>query len=160
MVFVPPKRLPTLQDLKQTLANSKTQTSDKSLYQTIFQLIDRISVSRDIIVGDTTIVDNSLNDINTIINNIITNNIGPGGGGGSSTASFLTANNELATLPNSLRLVAGLNITFVDGGGIRTINATGGGISSDYVVMSDGAAPIPEPVDDGFGDFIYVSYTP
>lgn len=157
MVFVPPKRLPTLQDLKQTLANSKTQTSDKSLYQTIFQLIDRISTSRDIIVGDTTIVDNSLNDINTVINNFITT-----GGVGStvSDASFLTANDETANFPSSLRLVAGANIVFVDGGGVRTINSTSGGISSDYVVMSDGATPIPAPVDDGFGNFVYVSYTP
>ncbi len=30
----------------------------------------------------------------------------------------------------------------------------------DYVVMSDGATPIPSPVDDGFGNFIYIPYEP
>lgn len=32
--------------------------------------------------------------------------------------------------------------------------------SLDYVVMSDGAAPIPNPVNDGFGNFIYIPYNP
>lgn len=31
---------------------------------------------------------------------------------------------------------------------------------ADYVVMSDGATPTPAPVDDGFGNFIYIPYTP
>lgn len=30
----------------------------------------------------------------------------------------------------------------------------------DYVVLSDGGLPTPEPIDDGFGNFIYVPYTP
>ena len=156
MVFIPPKRLPTLQDLKQILANSATLQRDKALYQTVQQLIDRISVSRDIIVGDSTIVDNSLNDINTIINNIVNNTTGTGG---SSSATFITENDETATLPNSLRLVAGTNITFVIGGSTLTISSTGGS-SADYVVLSDGGLPTPLPIDDGFGNFIYVPYTP
>jgi len=156
MVFVPPKRLPTLQDLKQILANSSTLQRDKALYQTVQQLIDRISVSRDIIVGDSTIVDNSLNDINTIINNFITNN---SGGGGTSGATFITVIDETADLPNSIRLVAGANIVFVLSGSTLTISSTGGS-SVDHVVMSDGGLPIPLPIDDGFGNFIYVQYTP
>ena len=36
---------------------------------------------------------------------------------------------------------------------------TGAG-SADYVVMSDGATPTPAPTDDGFGNFIYIAYTP
>lgn len=32
--------------------------------------------------------------------------------------------------------------------------------SVDHVVMSDGATPTPSPVDDGFGNFIYIPYTP
>lgn len=30
----------------------------------------------------------------------------------------------------------------------------------DYVVMSDGAIPTPSPVNDGFGNFIYIPYEP
>ncbi len=30
----------------------------------------------------------------------------------------------------------------------------------DYVVMSDGATPIPSPMNDGFGNFIYIPYEP
>ena len=30
----------------------------------------------------------------------------------------------------------------------------------DYVVLSDGATPTPNPVNDGFGNFIYVPYEP
>lgn len=32
--------------------------------------------------------------------------------------------------------------------------------ADDYVVMSDGATPTPAPVDDGFGNFVYIPYTP
>tara|TARA_R110000868_G_scaffold410659_2_gene699554 strand:- start:449 stop:712 length:264 start_codon:yes stop_codon:yes gene_type:complete len=32
--------------------------------------------------------------------------------------------------------------------------------SKDFVLLSDGTTPIPSPVDDGFGNFIYVEYTP
>lgn len=30
----------------------------------------------------------------------------------------------------------------------------------DYVVLSDGALPTPSPVNDGFGNFIYIPYEP
>lgn len=30
----------------------------------------------------------------------------------------------------------------------------------DHVVMSDGVTPIPSPVDDGAGNFIYIPYIP
>jgi len=30
----------------------------------------------------------------------------------------------------------------------------------DYVVLSDGALPTPNPVNDGFGNFIYIPYEP
>jgi hypothetical protein len=34
------------------------------------------------------------------------------------------------------------------------------GDTEDYVVLSDGGLPTPLPVDDGFGNFIYIMYTP
>lgn len=39
-----------------------------------------------------------------------------------------------------------------------TLNATD--TDTDYVLMSDGATPVPAPVDDGFGNFVYIAYTP
>jgi len=39
-----------------------------------------------------------------------------------------------------------------------TLNASGG-ISSDYVVASDGVVVSPSPINDGAGNFIYVGYT-
>jgi hypothetical protein len=59
---------------------------------------------------------------------------GSGGGGAPATATFATIANESATLPNSRRLLAGTNVSFVDGGPGSTlqINASGGPIASPY----------------------------
>lgn len=48
-----------------------------------------------------------------------------------------------------------------DGDSIMAPSVSSGSASSgiDHVVMSDGATPIPEPVDDGFGNFIYIVYS-
>jgi hypothetical protein len=82
------------------------------------------------------------------------------GGGGSAPASatFLTATDESGTLPNSRQLLAGTNVTFDDSvPNERTINASGGGSGTDYVVLGNGVQP-PTPMDDGMGSFIYVGY--
>lgn len=47
--------------------------------------------------------------------------------------------------------VGGSWLTYADGGG---------GSGAEYVVLSDGAIPLPSPINDGAGSFIYVSYTP
>ena len=59
---------------------------------------------------------------------------GGGGGGAPATATFATIANEAATLLNSRRLIAGANVSFVDGGagGTFQINASGGPIASPY----------------------------
>ena len=59
---------------------------------------------------------------------------GGGGGGAPATATFATIANEAATLPNSRRLVAGANMSFVDAGAgsTFTISASGGPIASPY----------------------------
>ncbi len=59
---------------------------------------------------------------------------GGGGGGAPATATFATIANEAATLPNSRRLVAGANVSFVDAvaGSTLTISASGGPIASPY----------------------------
>lgn len=49
---------------------------------------------------------------------------GGGGGGGILNQSFITVNNDTATLPNSFRLIAGDNITLTLGVNTITISAT------------------------------------
>lgn len=79
-------------------------------------------------------------------------------GGALADATFLTATDETATLPNSRELLAGTNVSFDDTvPGARTVNVTAA--TADYVVLSNGVQP-PTPVDDGAGNFIYVGYTP
>jgi len=34
------------------------------------------------------------------------------------------------------------------------------GSGSDHVLLSDGVTPTPLPIDDGFGNFVYIPYTP
>ena len=76
-----------------------------------------------------------------------------------------SANNPLYQFCNELlNSVSGIQAYFqklIDGinsgsSSSSTTNITG----ADYVVLSDGATPIPSPVDDGFGNFIYIQYTP
>lgn len=77
------------------------------------------------------------------------------------TETFITEQDETATLPNSFQLLPGTNITFDTSVPNKlTINSTGGGSALDHVVMSDGAIPTPSPVNDGFGNFIYIPYSP
>jgi hypothetical protein len=67
-----------------------------------------------------------------------------------------------ATSDHSLalaNLTAGTGITITNSAHGITIALTGGA-TADYVVASDGATPTPAPLDDGFGSFIYVTYTP
>lgn len=56
-------------------------------------------------------------------------------------------------------LTAGAGITITNGAGTIEIASTGGGGGLDYVIAGDGAQP-PSPLNDGFGNFIYIPYTP
>ncbi len=56
-------------------------------------------------------------------------------------------------------ITAGTGITITNGASSITIAASGGS-SVDYVVMSDGNTPVPSPMNDGLGNFIYVTYSP
>ncbi len=45
-------------------------------------------------------------------------------------------------------------------GNITPSPTPGPSSGKDYVVLSDGGLPTPQPIDDGFGNFIYIQYTP
>jgi hypothetical protein len=124
-----------LDRLKSTLLTSGLQKKDNNLYQVINQLIEAVRTFQLTVIGSS-----------------------GGGGGIVGTGPFLTWDNGLASLPNSRQLLAGSRISFDDSVfGFRTISADA---DQDYVVMSDGVTPVPSPVDDGFGNFIYIPYTP
>ncbi len=125
--------------LKSQLLTSGLSDRNSALFQIINTLIDAM--------GD------SLNAANIVAS------AGGSSGVGLQNATYITVNNEVPSLPNSRRLLAGTNITFDDTvANQRTIN--GAATPLDYVVASDGVTPVPAPVDDGFGNFIYVPYTP
>lgn len=122
------------------LQNTGLAIKDNALFQVISQIISALGK-----------INSNVNGVTTIIT---------GGGGGNLTATYVTINGELA-LPNSRQLVAGTNITLdTTTPGQVIINASGGGSGTDHVVMSDGGTPIPLTIDDGFGNFVYVAYTP
>lgn len=132
---------PDLDRLLSILNTSGLQMKDQPLYQVIKQLIEAVrqfqSITNASITGS---------------GNIVT---------GLENADFLTHADDSVLLPNSRQLIAGTNVSFDDTiVNQRVINATSSGSSNDYVVMSDGVIPIPAPVDDGFGNFIYIMYTP
>lgn len=130
-----------LNRLIQWLNASTLQTTNNPLYQVIKALIEATRQLQDEIAATIAEVEDSIP-------------------GDISEATFLTTGAEVGDLPNSRQLIAGTNITFDDSvANERTINASGGGSGDDYVVLSDGANP-PNPMDDGTGNFIYVTYTP
>jgi hypothetical protein len=77
--------------LQSTLLTSGLQQRDQPLYQVINQLIKAV-------------IDASSDTIATIDSG--------GGGGATSDDTFITVDDELATLPQSSQLVAGDNVTF------------------------------------------------
>jgi hypothetical protein len=123
------------------LNQSTLQTNNPPLYQLLKTLVAAI---REFQAEQTAINESTSGGISTL-----------------SDLDLLTHTDESASLPYSRQLIAGTNVSFDDSViNERTINSTGGGGSSDdYVVMSDGAIP-PSPMDDGNGNFIYVTYTP
>ena len=129
-----------LSRLTQWLNASTLQTTNNPLYQVIKALFDATRELQLEVAAQIAEVEDSIP-------------------GDISESTFLTTGVESGSLPNSRQLLAGTNITFDDSvANERTINASGGS-ADDYVVMSDGSNP-PNPMDDGNGNFIYVTYTP
>lgn|SRR5215471_1387349 len=91
--------------LHSQLLTSGLQQRNSALYQVIDQLIQGLRGLQIAVFG--------------------TNTAGIGGGGGLTDATFITKDDETATYPNSLRLVAGTNITLTVSGSTITIDGTG-----------------------------------
>jgi hypothetical protein len=136
--FKPKQPQPDFEALKAILNVSDTQTKNNPLYQTLIELLERITRFKSMV---------NIN-IDDIINGDVVLTL---------DHDFLTHTDESVDLPNSRQLLAGDGIVFDDTiDNERTISSAGG----DHVLLSDGTTPIPFPVHDGFGNFIYVAYTP
>lgn len=91
MAFKPPAVQPDFSSLIVSLTNSRLQTKDNALYQTVFQIIKRITTSRDLILAD-------VKTINELVSAIL-------------AASYWTEEDETITLRNSRMVIAGSGIT-------------------------------------------------
>lgn len=122
-----------------SLTNSKLQTKDYPLYQTIFLLIDRITKSRDLILQQLESLDTDISALKA--------------------ASYLTENDETIFLPNSRQVLAGLGIEFDDSiAGVRVILQSGywtpltdGDVDETDLIFANGSAiavlvPNPPPL--------------
>jgi hypothetical protein len=125
MTFRPAKKIPQFSDLKGILAQSVSRQNDNSLYQTIKQIIERLTHYQ---IVNTEQLKQKLEQ--TDADKRYANKF----------ATFLTKNDDTGLLPNSIQLLAGTNITFDDTVlGKRTINSSGGGGSDHYdAPLSDG----------------------
>lgn len=122
MPFRPKPVQPEFNDLITSLSNSRNQIKDNALYQTIFLLIKRLTISKDL-------TQKQIKDIDETLDNIL-------------SATFLTVDDESNLLVNSRKEVAGPGITFNDATPhIRVISASGGGGTT----FGGNTSPIPFP---------------
>lgn len=125
MAFTPPPVLPDLDKLKAILMVSGLKTKDNALFQVINNLIDAVKQSQGV--------------TNNTINNTST---------GLVSKTYLTVDDETASLPNSRQELMGNFITFDDSvPGERTIS------SPEWSVLTNGDVINPELIY-GAGDVI------
>jgi hypothetical protein len=137
MVFVPPPVQPDFERLRGIISTSKTSIQDRALYQVLTGLLDQLKKFQKITVDDIADINTIIEGINEVILNI-TNNL--------ENATFLTKDDETLVFSESIRLLAGLGITFDDTiPNQRTINssATGselpiGTVFSTYINVNAG----------------------
>lgn len=107
MPFRPDPVQPEFNDLITSLSNSRNQIRDNPLYQTVFLLIKRLTISKDL-------TQKQIKDIDEILDSIL-------------AATFLTVDDESNLLVNSRKEIAGLGITLDDTvPHIRKISSSGG----------------------------------
>jgi hypothetical protein len=109
MPFQQPRKPPQFADLKSILA--QTRDTENPLYQVVQEIIERLSTFQ---FDPLTLTEAAGG--------------GPGGGGGgaSNAATYLTRDDEVVALPQSLQLLAGTGIAFDDSvAHKRTVNNTG-----------------------------------
>lgn len=149
MAFKPDPKEPDLSALVTSLNNSKTQTSNNALYQTIYNLINAVRRSRDIVNSSIEKINNSINNtVNNVVINItsITN------------ATYWTKDNESASLPNSRQVIAGSGITLdYTVANQVTVSSTGGSSGLGFIIMSNGDEP-PQPMGTGDGNFLLIPF--
>lgn len=127
MPFKKPPHQPGFADLITSLNNSRNQIKDNALYQTIYLLVQRMTLSRDMIQKEINDVEETIHEVQNV--------------------SILTADDETVQFANSRRLLAGLNILFDDTVyGERTISSTGsgglsGGATGYWTPLTDGLDP-------------------
>jgi len=108
MPFKPPSVQPDFSSLVTSLDNSKIQSTNYALYQTIYFLIHNVNSARNLLLNDLGAVGGDLSDI--------------------LAATIITEADESVTFPNSRRLIAGLGITLdVTIPNQMTVSSTGGG---------------------------------
>jgi hypothetical protein len=145
MAFRPKKKQPDFAGLKSTLA--QTKQTEHPLYQTIQILIERLMQFQGVTLEDIADINASVNNVVSIVNNLA-----------DKTRSYITVNDEVIHLPNSVQLLAGLNVLFDDTvPNKRTINVPIPA-SADHVPMATGAEPL-EIMSDGAGQVFLVGFT-
>lgn len=140
MPFRPKKKQPRFADLKGILAQSKEV--ENPAYQTIAEIIDRLT------------------QLQLIINEEIAGKIDDSNATAKFASRFntyITAEDEVSSLPNSLQLLAGANIAFDTTIPNKLTISTSGGASADHVPMSTGAEPL-EIMSDGAGQVLLVAF--
>lgn len=148
------------QSLLTILNTTNLQKSDNRLYQVLKNLIENLLKEEQTTTAIAAVISGGTGITQ------LTGDVTAGPGTGSVVATVLALASQVlssaditAFFPNSRELLAGTNITFDDTvPNERTISSTGGGSSSDHVLMGDGATP-PSPMTIG-NQFMYVAYTP
>lgn len=108
---------PEFADLIVSLTSSDQQTKDNPLYQTIYLLLERLTILKNLIISD-------IKGLGVLFDSF-------------KNATFLTQDNETLLLPNSRRLLRSLGILFDDTiPGERTIT-----LSHYWTPLTDGNEP-------------------
>jgi len=125
--------------LKTTLTNSRIATQNNALYQTIFNLIERLQDVNVDSSAATSVLQQQIDD-------------GGGGGGGGSIPVASDTVEDLDGVSDP-----GVSLEYSRGDHKHGIDIS---LTADHVVMSDGGIPNAQPLNNGAGQFLYTPYVP